>query len=94
MKSKEVEPVNSFWCETCGAQTEMSHPEAMDHLRTVHGLDTKGLKGKKSMQMHMDGDTWFSYVWMWTIETPDGELKLRNETISPRAKNDPMRYSR
>lgn len=63
---------------------EMTHAQAMEHLRDKHELDTKGLKCRKQMLMHMDGDTWFTSNYEVTIETPAGELKLTNSVTLPR----------
>jgi len=89
----EVEPKDVWWCETCKTKEELSRDEMMEHLRSEHGLDTKNLTGTRSMVMHMDGDTWFSYVWSWKFETEKGEVFLRNETLQPRAMDDMMRYT-
>ena len=91
-KSKEVTPHNLWGCEDC-KMGPLEHKEMLAHLETAHGVDTKGLKGKRSMIMHMDGDTWFKWQWAWEIESPTGIVKLTNETLSRRAKDDMMRYA-
>lgn len=92
-KSKEVVASNAWWCETCGAKEEMTHPEMIAHLKETHGLESKGLKCRRQMLMHVDGDTWFTSQYLVTIETPGGELKLTNSTMNPRESDDPMRYA-
>lgn len=88
-RSKEVEPTNEWWCQTCNTKEPMNHEGMIEHLKTVHALDTKGLKGKKSMLMHMDGDTWFSYQWEWTLGEGDKAVKMLQATTQPRAKVTP-----
>jgi hypothetical protein len=89
-KSKEVKPSNAWWCENCQTK-QMTQAEMLDHLRTVHGLETKGLKCHKKMLTHMDGDTWFSSQWEVIVQTDKGTIKMTNSTCNPRHKYDPMR---
>jgi hypothetical protein len=63
---EKVEPYN-FWIDPSCPEKQFTHAEFMEHLRTAHGIDTTKLQGKKSLSMHTDGDTWFSYVWDWEI---------------------------
>jgi pyrroloquinoline quinone (PQQ) biosynthesis protein C len=91
-KSKEVKPVNAWWCETCKSE-EMNHAQMLAHLKEKHGLETKGLQCHKKMLMHMDGDTWFSSKYEVTIANGTDGILLTNETVSPRAKDDMMRYA-
>lgn len=70
----------------------MTHAQAMEHLRDKHGLETNGLKCRKQMVMHMDGDTWFSWVYDVFIGEGESEIKMTNKTITPRAKDGMMRY--
>lgn len=86
-KSKEVEPSNTWKCCSC-SEAEFQHAEMMMHLKDVHGIDPKTAKGNRRMLMHMDGDTWFSWQYEWTI----GDIKAIQHTISPRSKDDMMRY--
>ena len=88
----EVIPENKWWCETCKSP-EMTFDEMKAHLTTAHGCDVAKTKCRKQMVMHMDGDTWYSYQWDVTAETPTGEIKLTNSTVSPRAEDDMMRYA-
>lgn len=62
----KTEPYNVWFDETAPGQ-EFTHAEMMKRMKEVHGIDTANTKGKRSMSMHMDGDTWFSYVWDWEI---------------------------
>lgn len=87
-KSKEVKPSNKWICCTCDGKHELEHAEMMEHLKTVHGIDPKTAKGTKRMLMHTDGDTWFSWQYEWTI----GDVTAVQNTISPRSKDDMMRY--
>jgi hypothetical protein len=92
--SKEVKPSDEWWCETCGTKPDepMSRPDMLKHLQERHEIDTKNLKGKREMLMHLGGDTWFSYQWAFTFDTLKGEVKLTNSTTQPRAKDDMMRF--
>jgi hypothetical protein len=92
-KSKEVTPHSHWLCETCQMKDPTDHAGIMDHVRDVHGVETKGLKAGRSMRMHADGDTWFSYIWEWTIKSPKGDIAILNETLSRRSKDDAMRYA-
>lgn len=92
-KSKEVKPVNAWWCETCQSQ-QMTHAEMIEHLKSKHGLETGGLKCQKRMLMHLDGDTWFSSKYEVKIVADRGQIiKLTNEVVAPRAADDMMRYA-
>ena len=91
-KKEQPKPQNVWWCETCKDNKEMSHPQMIEHLKSKHGVDTKGLKCSKSMITHMDGDTWFSYQWDVRIKV-DPEIQLTNATCTMRAKDDPIRYA-
>lgn len=94
-KSKEIVTATSvWWCDTCDDKREMSHQEMVEHLKAKHGLDTKGLKCKKSMIMHLDCEVSFHSTYEVSIDTPGNELlKLTNSTSNPRHKNDPMRFA-
>ena len=87
--NKKVEASDLWKCETCGSQ-QMSYAEMKEHLKTAHAMNVDGLKGKRQMLMHMDARDWFSFRWQWTFETLNGPITVLNETVSPRAKNDPM----
>lgn len=92
-KPKEpIKPVNAWWCETCGSK-EMTHSEMMEHLRSAHHLETKGLKCKRTMTLHLDCADCYSSQYEVTIPVePDQEIKLTNSTTNPREKNDPMSH--
>jgi hypothetical protein len=91
MKPTTVKPTSAWWCENCQTK-EMTHAEMLEHLKTVHGLETKGLKCSKKMLTHLDGDTWFSSTYEVTVKSSKGEIKMTNSTCNPRHKDDPMRY--
>lgn len=82
---KEVVPSNKWWCSTCKS-SEMTQPEMIAHLQSVHALDTKNLKCQKKMVMHMDGADWFSY--QWEVFPVGTEIKLINSTVSKRSAED------
>jgi len=91
-KSKEVEPYNHWFCDDCKTEA-LTHAEMIKHLSEKHSCETKGLKGKRSMLMHMDGDTWCAWQYAWEIKSPNGVVKLQNHTRNRRAKDDMMRYA-
>ena len=79
----------SFWvCPNCPDNPEFEHEAMMKHLKEVHGIDPKTIKGKKSMLMHLDGDTWFSWDYEWEI----GDLKFLQHTCSKRTRSDAMHW--
>lgn len=82
-KKKRIVPVNQFTC--CGQVMEFA--EFKKHIADVHKLQPDQMKGKKSMLMHMDGDTWFSYQWQWELE---GGLKFTQYTEQARSKDSMM----
>lgn len=86
-KKKDDRRYGSFWkCLTCADQPEFEHKDAMKHFADVHGIDTENTKGRKSMLMHLDGDTWFSWDYEWTI----GDVKAHQHTCSKRSRDDQM----
>ena len=91
-ESKDVEPFNHWFCEGCKTEA-LTHPEMMTHLHEKHSCPTEKIKGKRSMRMHMDGDTWFDWQYDWEIESPSGLVKLLQHTRSRRAKDDMMRWA-
>lgn len=80
-KKKEERVYGSLWqCHSCADAPEFEQSGAMDHLRDVHGIDTKTTKGTRSMLAHIDGDTWFSWDYEWDI----AGLKLTQHTCTKR----------
>lgn len=65
-KKDQVAPYN-VWTDATASGREFTHEKFMKHLQEVHGIDPKTIKGQKSLVMHVDGDTWFSYQWKWVI---------------------------
>ena len=61
----------SWTCESCDKQagkiTEFSKEAFLEHLRTVHKIDTIGLKGKKSLVTHINARPHHSYQYKWKI---------------------------
>ena len=94
-KSGEVKPENNWWCQTCQQTEPMTVDEMKVHIKEKHGYDPTNFKGWRSMLMHTDGDTWFSYQWQWTLNHPETKepIVLTQYTLSPRAKDDMMRYA-
>ncbi len=86
-KARAVKPYNIFWCDTCGG-LEVGGPEAIKkHLAEVH--EVTDFRGTREMGMHLDGDTWFSWTYNWTV----GGVKLHQETRQNRSRNDMMRMN-
>lgn len=63
---KEVEPYN-LWSDETAPEQSFTHEEMMKRLKEVHGIDPATTKGQRSMMSHIDGDTWFTYNYQWTI---------------------------
>lgn len=83
-KEKTQRRFGSFWiCPNCKDDPEFEHDAMMEHLKTVHNIDTK-TKGTKRVLMHLDGDTWFSWDYEWEING----LKFNQHTCQKRSKED------
>lgn len=52
----------------CGMADDLIHADFIKHLSEVHHLETKDLKGKKEIIMHIDGDKFYSSTYKWTLE--------------------------
>lgn len=89
-KGKEVKASSTWWCETCQT-AEMEYPAMKEHLQSAHKLKVEKLLCTKTMRMHMDGATWFSYVWDIVITSGKKKIALTNSTMNPRSMDDPMR---
>lgn len=81
-----IKPSSIWCCPACDEKGELTHTEMMEHLRTIHKIETKGLKAKRSMLQHIDCADSFHSTWEWTI----GDLRILNWTSNPRHKDDPM----
>lgn len=79
----KTKPYNVWFDETAPGE-EFTHEQFLARLQSVHGIDPKATKGKRSMVCHMDGDTWFSYVWEWEI----AGKKFTNSTRQNRSPED------
>lgn len=78
-----IKPSSVWTCVTCDDKKDMTHPEMISHLQTVHKLETKGLKIKKSLNMHLDcADSYHSTYDVTTQSEP--EIKLLHATSHPR----------
>jgi hypothetical protein len=80
---------NVFKCCKCTDSKEMTHKKFIEHLSEVHQIDASKTKCTRQMLSHMDGATWFSSTYMWTL--PDG-LQFSQCCWNERAKNDFMRF--
>lgn len=81
----KLHPINNFTC----CDKVFTFNEFKVHLSEVHKLLPEQMKGKKQMLMHMDGDYWFAYEYVWELETG---LKFGQYTKMVRADDDLMRY--
>lgn len=89
-KKPDTRRYGSFWiCPNCEGSPEFDHEAMMKHLKDAHQIDPKSTKGKKSMLMHLDGDTWFSWDFEWEI----GGLKFNQHTCNKRSQDDMMRWA-
>jgi hypothetical protein len=79
--NKEDRRFGSFWtCPNCEGTPEFDHAGMMQHMRSVHSIDTKNTKGKRSMVMQMDGSDFYSSVYEWEV----GGLKFNQSTCNKR----------
>lgn len=82
MKTKNI---NEFTCLTCKDSKPMEHKKFMEHLKEVHSItDKEGMKGKREMKMHMDGDKFFSSTYEWTLEK--SQIKFMQYCYNTRTK--------
>jgi hypothetical protein len=92
-KTKEKQKYESFWsCNEVGCEQaiSMSIDEFKAHLKEKHGKEvTKDTKCTKRMQMHMDGDTWYSSIYDVDILG----LKATNSTCNKRTGEDAMYWA-
>lgn len=82
-KKEALEPYN-VWTDPSAPGESFSHADFMKRLKEVHGIDPSATKGTRSMRMHVDGDTWFSYEYEWTI----GDKKFGQHTRQNRTGMD------
>jgi hypothetical protein len=83
MGDKAPTQSSAAWlCSTCHQKEQMTHAQMLDHIKTIHKLEPKGLPCKKSLSMHMRGSGYSLYQWDITITHPTGEIKMmKAETI-------------
>lgn len=84
-------PINIFTCghPDCSKLDSMEFLPFQKHLESAHGLSKSQMQGKRSMNVHMDGDYWFSYNYTWTLESG---LTFGQYIKAARANDDPMRF--
>lgn len=90
-KNRQIKPFDAWWCETCQSE-EMSRAEAMQHLREKHGVNTEGLKVKRTCLLHLDGREFFASKYQIEIQSQAGVVVMDNEVQCRRAKDDMMRF--
>lgn len=81
-------PIHLFSCNACKDREAMEFKEFKEHLVTVHEIPEDGLKGSKSMVMHMDFDDSFSSTYNWTL---DNGFTFQEYYEGERAQDDLMR---
>ena len=86
-KAEKPKPYNVFACLTCSPHVELTPEQVPAHLKEVHSVNES--KGKRTMQMHIDGDTWFSSEYDWDI----GGIKLHQSTRNLRRGMDAAMWS-
>jgi hypothetical protein len=73
--SKGDKEFNVFYCETCGEPyPEMSKDQALEHLKTVHGIEP-GTSAARTMVLHVDGTDFYKTKYAWDF----GAVKLTQE---------------
>lgn len=83
-KKKDDSFYGTLWtCCQCKDLDSMEPEKMFAHMKEVHGIDTKTTKGTRSMLMHLDGDTWFSSTYEWTV----GDLKFTQYSRYKRSKS-------
>jgi hypothetical protein len=85
-KDTTPEEYNIWGCITCNKMDGISHAEMMEHLKTIHGIDTKTAKGSKRMLMHSDSAKFYTYKYEWEI----GGVRLLNELLEHRSPESAM----
>lgn len=86
---KPVERKRFYQCQTCKDAPEQSHPEFVEHLKTVHGYVKA--QANRCLVQALDGSDWYSNVFEWTVPTPTGEVKALQVDSGPRHEHDSMR---
>ncbi len=68
-KKEKVQEFNIFNCLSCEGEPEFEKEALLEHLRTVHGIDTSvGLMGTREMLMHADGQGFCKYLFQWKLD--------------------------
>ena len=65
-KEEQIEEYNIFKCSCDNYTKEYESKEFIDHLKKSHNVEK--MPGHRQMIIHMDGDTWFSSNYEWTLE--------------------------
>ncbi len=69
MKKETVKEFNIFHCLSCEGEAEFKKEALLEHLGSVHGLDTKkGLMGTWEILMHAQGPGSYEYLFKWTLD--------------------------
>jgi ubiquitin C-terminal hydrolase len=82
MKLKQKIQRDENWlCETCGNKSSMTKQQMLEHLKEVHSI-APPFHGTRTMNMHMDGVDFYSYVFQWKIAS----VNLSQAIVEPRKK--------
>lgn len=89
-KQKDDRQYGSFWAcgeKGCESVVSLNLQDYKRHIKEKHGKEiAKDTKCTKRMQMHMDGDTWYSSIY----EVDVLGLKAINSTCNKRTGEDAM----
>ncbi len=65
---KTADSFNIWQCESCEGQPEFEQADFEKHLKEVHGIDPKDMRGSRSMVLHIDGRDWYQTNYEWVIK--------------------------
>lgn len=86
MKARKSITTRTFRCLTCSNSPLMSPAEFKEHLKSVHHIETEGLKVKMSGRLFLDGANFAHNTWEGEIPCEVGRVKFQRE--------DTITYSR
>ena len=69
-----------FGCMKCPDAKGMSKEELVEHLKTVHFLESP-IKGSRRMNCHLDCEGYYTSLYEWVF----GDIKVAQETVGPRS---------
>lgn len=95
MARKKVWVHSVNWkCMVCPKNPEFEHKEMVEHMRMVHGIDTKNANASRSAILCLDGSGFYSNTFEYTV----GEMKFwkieHGEKVYPEEVDDGMERSK